>query len=200
MWMWRKRKRSLCSELDIEPLSPYSAGSTSIIAPNRMLVRLFCAKFPLSYLRVPLYNFNDQFLFANRGLPSCRGRSMAFLPAGSSFSIPRPVPPCMHHELKTFILQRERHSVEALRRFVATDPGIPRGRQPIIWLNIPKKLHENEEKVWTGEGEACPKFYFVDPPLIRGGCGFSYFYLKDKQTFEHLRLSKIKLNIWIKVQ
>ena len=58
------------------------------------------------------------------------------------------------------------------------DPGFPQGRganprggggrQHTIlpkFAKISQKLHEIE-RIWTrgGGGEACPKFYYVDPP------------------------------------
>ena len=52
------------------------------------------------------------------------------------------------------------------------DPGFPRGgganspggAPTYDFAKFSQKLHEIE-RIWTGEGDTRPKFYYVDPPL-----------------------------------
>ena len=45
---------------------------------------------------------------------------------------------------------------------------LPRGAPTYDFTKFSQKMHEIE-RIWTPGGGACPKFYYVDPPLICDG-------------------------------
>ena len=60
----------------------------------------------------------------------------------------------------------------------AMDPGFPRGCQPIIW----PKFAENYMKMKKigPRGGTRPKFYYVDPPLIRNSKARFYWVMSEE--------------------
>ena len=72
----------------------------------------------------------------------------------------------MESYIATALFEMEGHPV-ADQGFFSRGGGsqLPRwGRQPIIWPNFYRKLHENE-RIWTKRGSACPWRHPLDPPM-----------------------------------